>query len=113
MLLMLSLPAFFVHVIRLVALQRVLQSHASLTLSQHPCLPRDISQVTNDLLIALLEPIKRIRDADILAEFHDQFLASAEVVPRDPWEQVVHGLELETTMEEVEPLRAVNVHGGA
>ena len=43
--------------IDLVAPQRVLQSHASLALSQHLCLPRNVSQMTNDLLIALLESI--------------------------------------------------------
>ena len=99
--------------IDLVALQCILQSHASLALSQNPCLPRNVSQMTDNLLITFLESIHRIRDANIFAEIHDQFLTSAEIVPRDTWEQVVHGLELESTMEKVEPLGAVNIHGGA
>jgi len=69
--------------------------------------------MTNDLLIALLETIQCIRDANVFAEFHNKFLASAEVVPWNPWEQVMHGLELKTAVEEIEPFRAVDIHGSA
>lgn len=34
-------------------------------------------------------------------------------MPRNAWEQMVHGLELQTAVEEIEPLRAVDVHGRA
>ena len=30
----------------------------------------------------------------------------------DARKQMVYGLELETTMEEIEPLRAIDIHGG-
>lgn len=51
--------------------QRILQSHTPLTLSQHPRLPRNVSQMTNDLLIALLETIQRVGDLDIFTEIHN------------------------------------------
>lgn len=89
-----------------------MQGHAALTLGQDPCLIGDVSQVTNDFLIAFLEPIQRVRDVDFLAKLHDKLLASTQVVSRDAREQMVYRLELQAAVKEVEPLWAIDVHSG-
>ena len=84
-----------------------------LALLQDSRLPSYIRQSSNDMLISIHEPVQRIRDPDIVAELLNQLLRLAEVMPGNAGVEVVNGLELKATVEEVQPLRAVNVHGGA
>jgi hypothetical protein len=74
---------------------------------------RDIAQPTQDHPIPIAEPEDRVFDPDVLAEVLDGRLHAAQVVARDAREEVVHGLELEAAVYEVELSGAVDVHGGA
>jgi len=74
---------------------------------------RDLAQPPNHLLVAPRKAINRVRDADVLAEGAHHRLRLAQVMPRDARVQVVHGLELQAAVHEVEPGGTVDVHGGA
>lgn len=74
---------------------------------------RDIAQPAEDDLVAIHESVDGILDPDIVAEVTDERLHTAQVVAGHTREQVVHGLELETAVDEVQPRGAVDVHGGA
>ena len=74
---------------------------------------RHITQSINDLFIAVQKRENRIWDVCLAAEIQNQMLCSTEVVSRDARIEVVDGLELQATMEEVQPGRAVDVHGCA
>lgn len=74
---------------------------------------RDIAQPAEHDLVAIHEPKDRVLDSDILAEFADQSLHPTKVVAGYAREQVVHGLELETAVDKVQPGGAVDIHGGA
>ena len=76
-------------------------------------LPGHVAELANDLLVPTQKRKHGVRNVDVGAELLDETLGLAQVVPRHPREQVVHGLELEPAMEEVEPLGAVDVHGRA
>lgn len=49
-------------------------------------------------------------DTGLLAELSDEDLELPQVVSRHAWEEMVHSLELQTTVEEVQPGGTVNVH---
>lgn len=72
-----------------------------------------ITQPAQDDLVPIHEPEDGILNPDIFAELADQSLHTAQVMARYAREQVVHGLELKTAVDEIQPGRAVNVHGGA
>ncbi|KFY90677.1 hypothetical protein V500_05015 [Pseudogymnoascus sp. VKM F-4518 (FW-2643)] len=73
----------------------------------------DIAQPAQHDLVTIHEPEDGILDTDVFAELTDQRLHAAQVVAGHSWEQVVHGLELESAVDEIQPRGAVNVHGGA
>ncbi|KFY77510.1 hypothetical protein V499_03140 [Pseudogymnoascus sp. VKM F-103] len=73
----------------------------------------NIAQPAEDDLIPIHEPEDGILNPDILAELANQRLHPAQVVAGHAREQVVHGLELEATVDEVQPRGAVDIHGGA
>ena len=85
-------------------------NHRGLTIRQNGRLAPDIRQPSNNHLIALDKTQQRVRNIDILAELLHELLRAPEVMSRDPRVQVVNSLELQAAVEEVEPLRAIDVH---
>ena len=81
--------------------------------SQDLRLSSDIAETSNDFLVSIVEAIDGIGNTYIIAELLDQLLSSTQVVARHARIQVVDGLELKTTVEEVEPLGTVDIHGCA
>ena len=84
---------------------------ALLARSQYPGLLCDIAKTADDLLVAIDKTVKSIRDANFTAKVLYKLLRPAQIVSWDTGIQVVDGLELKASVEEVEPLRAVDVHG--
>lgn len=87
--------------------------HVLLTPDQVLDLHAHLVQPPQHLFVSVHEPQQRVRDPCLGAKLHDQRLQPAQVVPRHTREQVVHGLELKTAVDPVEPRRAVDVHRGA
>lgn len=63
--------------------------------------------------IARREAMDHVLDLCLGAELPHKLLQLAQIVARDAREEVVHGLELQAAVDEVEPLRAGDVHGRA
>lgn len=76
-------------------------------------LSRYLREPTNDILVAVDEAIQGVRDAHIIAEILHKPLRLAQVVARNARVHVVDDLELQPSVEEIEPRRAVDVHGRA
>ena len=87
--------------------------NSSLALSEDSRLPPNLIKSADDFFAAVYETIKRIRDPDLGAKFLHQLLRSAKVVSWHPREKVMNCLKLQATMEEIEPLWAVDIHGCA
>lgn len=87
--------------------------HVSLTMSQDPDLVTNILKSVEDLAVAVHKVEDRIGNAGLGAKLPDQDLSLAEVVSWDSREQVVNCLELKSTVDEIEPSRAIDVHGGS
>lgn len=83
------------------------------TLLQNIYLLGDIAQSADDFLVTIEEGKNRIRDPSVAAELQNQLLGAPQVMARDPGEEMVNSLELQSTVEKVKPSRAVNVHCGA
>lgn len=73
----------------------------------------DITETADNLFISIVERENRIWDTSVSAEFQNLLLGATQVVARHAWVQMVDGLELQTSMEEIEPCWAVDVHSGA
>lgn len=84
-----------------------------LTFCQEGGLSSNLGKLPNNNLVPVDKSQQGVGDTDLGAELPDEDLGAAEVVARDPRVQVVNGLELQTAVEEVKPLGAVDVHGGA
>ncbi len=82
-------------------------------LFQNSGLVGNIPQAPDDLFIPIYKCEDRIWDPHLLAELLDQPLGSAEVMSWNPGEKMVDSLELETTVEKVQPWGTVYVHGCA
>lgn len=82
------------------------------TLLQNADLFRDIAKSTNNFLVAVKKCENSIGDSRIATEFKDEFLRATQIVPGNTRVEMVDGLELQTTVEEVQPCRAIYVHGG-
>lgn len=83
------------------------------TLLQKFRLSSNVRKSTNNLLVTIIEGKDRIRNVHILTEFPNKLLRLAQIVSRDTRVQVVNSLELKTTMEKVQPRRAVDIHSSA
>lgn len=88
-------------------------SHVLLTAGQDLDLLANLVQSTEDLAISIDESQNGVGDLRLLAELADHDLDLSEVVSGYAGEQMVDGLELEATVDEVQPGRAVNIHGGS
>jgi hypothetical protein len=64
-------------------------------------------------LIALNKAIALVLDGSLVAEFADQSLQSTQVVTRYTREEMVDSLELEASVQEIQPSGAIDIHGGA
>lgn len=87
--------------------------HILLALQHHVHLIRHIGQPPEDLAIPIRKSVDRILNTRLLAELTDQGLHSPQVVTRNLREQVVYSLELQASVDEVQPFRAVDVHGSS
>ena len=83
------------------------------TLLQNANLLRHLAQPADDFLITVVKGEDSVRNAGVLAEFENQILCATQVMARDARVEMVDGLELQAAVKEVEPGRAVHVHGGA
>ena len=77
---------------------------------QHPQLPGDLAQPTDDFLVSPCKIKYYVRNSDVVAEVLDMLLRPAQVMSGEAREQVVHNLEIETTVYKIEPGWAVDVH---
>lgn len=84
-----------------------------LAFGQNRSLLRDLRQSTNYAPVAVDKPVQCIRDTNLITKVLDKLLRAAEVVPRHAGVKVVNGLELQATMEEIEPGGALDIHRGA
>jgi len=64
-------------------------------------------------LVALHKAITLVLDRCLVAELANKNLQSAQVVARHAREEVVDSLELKTSVQEIQPGGAVDIHGGA
>lgn len=87
--------------------------HMILTLDHHLQLGGDLSQFSQDLLIAVSEVQTSMLDTSLFTELADQYLQAPEVMARYTGEQMVYSLELKTSMYKVQPRRAFDVHRGS
>lgn len=88
-------------------------SNRFLTLCQYRGLSSDLRQLTYNCFVAVNEAHQCVWNIDVVAKLLDQLLRRTKVVTRNARVEMVDGLKLQTTMEEVEPLRTVYIHGGA
>ena len=84
-----------------------------LALSQNSGLSSDLAQLTDDCLVAIDKTHQCIRNVDVAAKLLHKLLRGAQVVARNARVKMVDGLKLQASMEEVQPLRTINIHSGA
>lgn len=99
-------------IISLVVVTAILDN-GLLTLLQDCRLPGHIRQSSNNRLVSIHESKQSIRYAHFLAEALHQLLRGPQVMPGDPGIQVMNCLELQSAMEEIQPLGTVDIHGRA
>lgn len=87
--------------------------HVLLTAGQDLDLLANLVQSAEDLAVSIDESQNGVGDFRLLAELADHDLDLAEVMSWYTGEEMVNGLELEATVDEVQPGRAVDVHGGS
>ena len=64
--------------------------------------------------VALCKAVLVVFQTPFFGERHHKSIADfAEIVAGKTWEEVMRHLHVQTTVDKVEPARAVNVHGGA
>ena len=85
--------------------------NGALAFCQNCYLPPDIAQPPDHLLVPLNETIQSIGYIHLITEFLNKLLSPSKVVTRHPRKQMMDCLELQTSVEEIEPLRTVDVHG--
>lgn len=88
-------------------------SHILLTVDQDSDLIADLIHSIKHLLVSINEFQDGIGDACISAELLYHGLRFSEIMSRNAREQMMNGLELKTAVNEVQPGRAVDVHGSA
>jgi len=86
-------------------------SHVLLTRRHHLRLLSNFLQSAQHDAVARRETVNHVLNLRLGAELLHERLQPAQVVARHAWEKVVHGLELQAAVDEIEPLRAGDVHG--
>jgi len=89
------------------------RGHMRLTLSHQPRQPRHLIQPAQHMPVPIHETLNLIFDPRLVGEFPHERLQTTQVVSRYAREQVVHGLELEAAVHEVQPGGTGDVHGRA
>lgn len=74
---------------------------------------RYFTQTADNLFVSIVEREDRVRDTSITTEFKNEFLCATKVMAGNARVEVVDGLELQASMEEIEPSWAVDIHSGA
>lgn len=87
--------------------------HVILAFHQNLDLFCDLLESAEHLLVSVCEVVDSVWDVGLLAEFLDKCLCLSQVVSRDSGEQVVYSLELQSTVDEVQPSGAVDIHGSS
>lgn len=82
-------------------------------LLEHADLLRHVTEPADDFFVPVIERKDGVGNAGLFAELQDILLSAAQVVPRHARVEMVDSLELQTAVEEVQPGRTVDVHGGA
>jgi hypothetical protein len=77
------------------------------------CLVRNVLEFPQDTVISFDKPKCLVLDARLLAEIPHKNGQLAQIVSRNTREQVVYRLEMETTMEEVQPFGTRYIHSSA
>ena len=88
-------------------------SHVLLTRRHDLGLLRDLLQPAQHDAVAGRKAVDHVLDLRLGAEILHERLQLAQVVSGHAREEVVHGLELQAAVDEVEPLRAGDVHSCA
>lgn len=78
---------------------------------QNTDLFRDVAESVNDFFVAVVERENGIWNPRIATELENKLLGTTQVVAWDTWVKMVDGLELQTTVEEIQPCRTVHIHG--
>ena len=84
--------------------------HVFLALDKNFDLLADFAQTPQNLLVAIHKTKAFVFDPSFGAKFTDQDLQSSQVVSRDSREEMMNSLELEPTMNKVQPSRAIHIH---
>lgn len=87
--------------------------HMFLTLDYQLQLSGHFAEFAKDVFVSRHKPQPLVLDTCFVAETDDQLLQSSKVVTWYAREQVVYGLELQATMDKIEPRRALDVHCGS
>jgi len=85
-------------------------SNSLLTFCKDCRLSSNLFKSPDDLLISVYETVKRIWYPHVSAKLLHEFLSSAKVVSWHPREQMVNSLELQAAVEEIKPLRTIDIH---
>lgn len=85
----------------------------ALAFSKDGSLPRNVRHLSYNSLVPVYETIQCIGYIHLVAKFLNQLLCAPQIMARDSRVQVMDSLELKATMEEVEPLGAIDVHGSS
>lgn len=88
-------------------------SHEFLTLDKRLHHFAHLFKSAQNNLVALDKAIALVLDSCLIAELADQNLQSTQVVARHAREEMVDGLELKASVQEIQPGGAIDVHGGA
>ena len=82
-----------------------------LALRKDSRLPRHVCHLADNLLVPVYKSIQSIGYIHLVAERLNQLLRAAQIVPRDARIEMVNGLELQASVEEIQPGGTIHVHG--
>lgn len=74
---------------------------------------RNLAQSADNLLVSIVEREYGIRNTSVTAKLENELLRTTEIVAGDTRVEMMDSLELQASVEKVEPCWAVDVHGGA
>lgn len=87
-------------------------SRCFLTLCKNRCLSSYLPQLANNLLIAIHKPIQRVWNPDLDAKVLYQPLSRPQVMHWNTRKEMMDRLKLESAVHKVQPLGAIDIHGG-
>ena len=84
--------------------------HVILTSDHHLQLISHLPQLTQHFPVAIREAVDTVFDLRLRVKVLHQSLRMPKIVPRYAREEAMDGLELQVSIDEVEPRRAFDVH---